>query len=155
MQRLADINVIHVRRFTQHADRCSHAVFLGSIGDHFFRQFPAGRERQKGLAVPLFELISIALLSALLWFWYDSARVREIAIRVAQRACQAEGVQLLDETVAVSRTRPARDDEGRLVLQRIYRFEYSETGDNRRPGSLVMLGPAVVAVNIGLRLVGE
>lgn len=105
--------------------------------------------------MPLFELISIALLSALLWFWYDSARVREIAIRVAQRACQAEGVQLLDETVAVSRTRPARDDEGRLVLQRIYRFEYSETGDNRRPGSLVMLGPAVVAVNIGLRLVGE
>jgi hypothetical protein len=103
--------------------------------------------------MPLFELLSLALLAALFWLWHDSSRVREISIRVARRACQAEGLQLLDETVAVSSTRPARDDDGRFVLQRIYRFEYSDTGNNRRPGSLVMLGPELVTVNIGLRLV--
>lgn len=103
--------------------------------------------------MPLFELLSLALLAALFWFWYDSIRVREIAIRMAKRACQAEDVQLLDETVAVTSTRPARDDDGRFVLRRIYRFEFSDTGNNRRPGSLVMLGPELVTVNIGLRLV--
>lgn len=103
--------------------------------------------------MPVFELLSIALLGALLWYWYDSVRVREIAIRVAERACQADCVQLLDETVAVFRTRPARDDEGRFVLRRIYRFEFSDTGTNRRPGSLVMLGQEVETVNIGLRVV--
>ncbi|MEW6163594.1 MAG: DUF3301 domain-containing protein [Pseudomonadota bacterium] len=102
--------------------------------------------------MPVFEIISIACLGILLWFWQDSIRVREIAVRVAEQACNAECLQLLDETVAVSSTRPARDDDGRLVLRRTYRFEYSDTGNNRRPGSLVMLGPEVVTVNIGLRL---
>jgi hypothetical protein len=102
-----------------------------------------------------FELFSIALLVALFWLWYDSTRVREIAIRVARQACQSEGVQLLDETVAVTRIRPARDDDGRFVFHRLYHFEYSDTGSNRKPGSLVALGQDVVAVNIGLRLAQE
>jgi hypothetical protein len=101
----------------------------------------------------VFELLSIALIAVLLWFWYDSLKVRETAVRVAERACQAEGVQLLDETVVVTQTRPARDDDGQFVLRRTYRFEYSDTGNNRRPGSLVMVGQEVVAINIGLRIV--
>lgn len=102
-----------------------------------------------------FEFLGIAFLASVFWLWYDSIGAREIAVRAAERACQAESVQLLDETVAAARTRPARDDDGRLVLRRVYRFEYSDTGNNRKPGSLVMLGPEVVAVNIGLRLVRE
>lgn len=107
----------------------------------------------EAVTMPVLELISIALIAALLWFWYDSLKVREVAIRIAERACQAEGVQLLDETVAVTQTRPARNDDGQFVLRRIYRFEYSDTGNNRRPGSLVMVGQEVVAINIGLRVV--
>ena len=36
---------------------------------------------------------------------------------------------------------------------RVYDFEYSDTGDNRRNGSVVMLGHRVVVLNLGLRLV--
>jgi len=38
------------------------------------------------------------------------------------------------------------------MLQRVYTFEYSDTGDNRRCGSVVLLGHNVSMINIGLRL---
>jgi hypothetical protein len=36
--------------------------------------------------------------------------------------------------------RLARDDEGRLKVARTYTFEFSDTGNNRRDGAIVMLG---------------
>lgn len=102
-----------------------------------------------------FEIISILLLAALAWLWFDSVKVREIAVRAARNACRAEGFQFLDETVSIANLKPARDDDGRLLLRRTYFFEYSDTGDNRRPGSVVMLGQQVVMLNIGLYLVHD
>lgn len=102
--------------------------------------------------MPTFEIISLALLCALAWLWYDSIHVRDICIRAAKAACAADGVQLLDDTVAIASLKLARDDDGRLLLRRAYHFDYSETGDNRRRGSVVMLGEKVLVVNVGLRL---
>ena len=102
-----------------------------------------------------FEIISILILAALAWLWFDSVKVREIAVRAARQACQAQGCQFLDETVAIARLGTARDEEGRLLLRRTYFFEYSDTGDNRRPGSVVLLGQRVVMLNIGLYLVRD
>ena len=62
------------------------------------------------------------------------------ALAAGRNACQRYGVQLLDETVQFAQLRPARDDEGRLRLRRTYTFEFSDTGDNRRHGAIVMLG---------------
>lgn len=102
--------------------------------------------------MPTFELISLTLLCALAWLWYDSIHVRDICIRTAKAACTADGLQLLDDTVAIASLKLARDDDGRLLLRRTYHFDYSETGDNRRRGSVVMLGAKVLVVNVGLRL---
>ncbi len=99
------------------------------------------------------ELIGLAAFGALAWLWYDSVHVRELAVRAARRACEAEDLQLLDDTVAIAALGLARDDGGRLRLRRAYAFDFSDTGDNRRRGSLVMLGDQVLVVNIGLRLV--
>jgi hypothetical protein len=65
------------------------------------------------------------------------------------------GLLLLDATVSIASLKLARDDDGRLKLQRAYDFEYSDTGDNRKRGSLVLLGTSVVLLNVGLRLVSE
>ncbi len=70
-------------------------------------------------------------------------------------ACEAEGLQFLDDTVAIAGLKPARNDDGQLALRRVYRFEYSDTGDNRRSGSVVMIGQRVLVINIGLRLAAE
>jgi hypothetical protein len=99
------------------------------------------------------ELVGLALFGALAWLWYDSIHVREIAVRAARRACEAEDLQLLDDTVAIASLALARDEDSRLRLRRVYGFDYSDTGDNRRRGSLVTLGDSVLLVNTGPRLV--
>lgn len=88
----------------------------------------------------MWDLSAIVALVLAGLFWTDSLRARERALAAGRRACERYGVQLLDETVQFARLRLARDDEGRLRLQRTYTFEFSDTGDNRRHGAIVMLG---------------
>jgi len=86
------------------------------------------------------ELAALLLLLAALALWADSLRARERAVAAGREACARYGVQLLDETVAFARLRLARDEAGRVRLRRTYVFEFTETGDNRRHGAIVMLG---------------
>jgi len=88
----------------------------------------------------MWELLVLALALAATWLWLDSLRAREHAVAAGRAACARYGVQLLDETVAFARLRLGRDDNGRLRLRRTYIFEFTETGDNRRQGAIVMLG---------------
>lgn len=102
--------------------------------------------------MPIFEILGLTVLGALAWLWFDSVHVREIGVRAAKAVCAAEGLQLLDDTVSIASLSLARDDDGRLLLRRAYSFDYSNTGDNRRSGSVVLLGSQVTIVNVGLRL---
>jgi hypothetical protein len=101
--------------------------------------------------MPSFEIVAVVLLGALAWFWLDSLKVREAAIHAAREACDSEGLLLLDDTVAIAKLKTARDEDGHLKLQRVYDFEYSDTGNNRQKGSVVLLGRRVVLFNVGLR----
>ena len=88
----------------------------------------------------MWEAAAIILILAGGLFWIDSLRARERALAAGRGACERYGVQLLDETVQFARLRLARDDAGRLRLRRTYSFEFSDTGNNRRHGAIVMLG---------------
>jgi Protein of unknown function (DUF3301) len=88
----------------------------------------------------MWEAAAIVLIVAGLYFWVDSLRARERALAAGRSACERYGVQLLDETVQFAKLRLARDEEGRLRLRRSYTFEFSDTGNNRRHGAIVMLG---------------
>ncbi len=94
------------------------------------------------------ELAALAAIALLAWLWYDSMRARERAVAAGRGACEREGLQLLDDTVECTSVRPARDAEGRARLRRIYRFEFSDTGDNRRAGRIVMLGAEVESLTM-------
>ena len=100
-----------------------------------------------------FELLLLLLLVALGWFWLDSLRARDIAIVAAKRACSADELQFLDESVSGQKVRFTRDEDGQMKLGRIYRFEFSDTGDNRRQGTIIMIGQRVEVINTGPRLV--
>lgn len=100
---------------------------------------------------PLPELFGLVVLAGGAWLWLDSLKARDIGIAAARSACLSEGLQLLDDTVAIAGLRLARNDDGRLLLRRVYAFEYSDTGDNRRRGSVVLLGHRVIVLNVGLR----
>ena len=94
------------------------------------------------------ELILLAVFAALGWLWWDSMQAREAAVSAARAACAAEGLQFLDDTVGIASVKPARNADGRLLLQRAYDFEFSDNGDNRIPGSVVTLGRRVILLNV-------
>ena len=94
------------------------------------------------------ELILLLALGILAWLWLDSLKAREISVQAARAACNAEGFMLLDDTVAIAGIRLARDEHGRLQLRRTYRFEFSDTGNNRLEGSVVLLGRRVLVLNL-------
>lgn len=98
--------------------------------------------------MPGFEIVALLLLSAAAWFWHDTIRAREVGIKAARGACQRAGVQLLDDTVALRTMRPARNDDGRLTLRRVYEFEFSGSGFDRQPGAVVLLGREVEMLDI-------
>lgn len=83
---------------------------------------------------------AILLLIGLVWFWWDSLKVREQATKLASRACQDAQVQLLDHTVALKKVWLGRKRSGHVALLRSYEFEFSSTGTERRRGLVVVLG---------------
>jgi hypothetical protein len=93
-------------------------------------------------------LLYLLLLLALGWFWLSSIRVLEIARNAGRQACIKAEVQFLDDSVASTGLRLARDQHGRRVLCRSYRFEFSETGNTRIEGRVVMLGDEVESVTM-------
>lgn len=99
----------------------------------------------------LLDLLGLLLLAAGGWFWYDSLKAREMAVFSAKAACRSENLLLLDDTVAIQRISLGRDSEGVLSIRRIYAFEYSDTGNDRNAGSIVLLGSRVLVINLNLR----
>src|SRR5574340_164757 len=93
-------------------------------------------------------LLLLLAMGALFWFWLHSIRILEIAREAGRRACARENLQFLDDTVASTSLTLARDKHGRRILRRTYRFEFSETGNSRREGEVVMLGDRVETVSM-------
>jgi len=93
-------------------------------------------------------LLFLLMLAVLGWFWYDSMHTLEIARNAGRRACDDAHVQFLDDTVAGIALALVRNNSGRRVLRRTYRFEFSDTGDSRLEGQLIVLGGKVESVEM-------
>jgi hypothetical protein len=93
-------------------------------------------------------LLFLLVLAALGWFWFDSLRALEIARKAGKRACDEAHVQFLDDTVAGTALALARDKSGRRMLRRTYRFEFSETGNTRLEGQLILHGDRVESITM-------
>jgi hypothetical protein len=96
------------------------------------------------------EALAVLVAAAAGWFLWDSLKAREAANAAIRPACRAEGLLFLDDTVALDRLRPERDDEGRMRLARVYRFEYSDDGANRRRGTVALRGDRILYVDLDL-----
>ncbi len=70
-------------------------------------------------------------------------------MRAAREACASEDLLFLDDTVGIRSLKLARNADGHVQLQRAYDFEFSDTGNNRLQGSVVLLGKHVALLNIG------
>lgn len=96
----------------------------------------------------LTSLFFLLLLAALGWFWFDSMRAFESARNWGKQACHDANVQFLDDTVSRVALSLTRDQSGRRVLRRTYRFEFSDTGNSRIEGILVLHGDKIESVTM-------
>jgi hypothetical protein len=92
------------------------------------------------------EIIALLLVLFAGWLVWDTLKAREAANRAMRAACERRGYFFLDDTVSLQSTRPARDADGRVQLMRVYTFQYSDTGHNRRDGSITLLGDVVTSL---------
>jgi hypothetical protein len=93
-------------------------------------------------------ILVLVVLVLVVWFWLHSIRILEIAREAGRLICKQTGVQFLDDTVASTKLQLARDANGRRILRRTYRFEFTETGNTRREGEVVMLGERIESVTM-------
>ena len=96
----------------------------------------------------MINLLILFAFGLIAWFWQDSLRTRERAIQAAAKACKEIGAQLLDQTVSLQSIKPARNKRGRLTFQRIYSFDFSVAGYERRQGRAFMLGQALKQIQV-------
>jgi hypothetical protein len=95
------------------------------------------------------ELAAIGLAALAAWLVWDALRSRERANAAMRDACETRRYFFLDDTVSLHSLRPFRDGDGRVRLRRVYRFQFSDTGHNRRNGSIALVGDRVVALDLG------
>ena len=88
----------------------------------------------------MWEAVAIVAIVVGILLWVDSLRAREHAVQAGRSACERYQLQFLDDTVSFARIRLARNEDGELRIARTYLFEFSDTGNNRRHGAIVMLG---------------
>ncbi|MCQ4286436.1 DUF3301 domain-containing protein [Pseudomonas stutzeri] len=81
------------------------------------------------------------------WLWHSHG-IRERALVAVQRHCKKMDVELLDGNVAFRRIGLQRDSRGRRRIGRVYGFEFTVTGEQRHPGSIVMFGAQVGRIEL-------
>ena len=96
----------------------------------------------------MWEAAALVLIALGVALWVDSLRARERAVRAGRAACQRYELQFLDDTVSFARIRLGRDEGGQVKIARTYTFEFSDTGNNRRHGAIVMLGGEVADLHL-------
>jgi hypothetical protein len=96
----------------------------------------------------MWEALALLVIVAGALLWADSLKARELAVKAGRSACERYQLQFLDDTVSFARLRLARDEEGQLKISRTYTFEFSDTGNNRRHGAIIMLGGDVADMHL-------
>lgn len=93
--------------------------------------------------------LGILLILFLIWFWFDSARAREIATGICEHGCMQRDVQFLDQTVALTRI-GIRWTNHSIRFRRLFRFDFSEEGMGRRSGYILLVGIQLEEFSLGL-----
>ena len=88
----------------------------------------------------------LLILALLAFFWFDSSRALEWARQHAKKICQQHQLQLLDDTVILSKIRLRH--QGHWYWERYYQFEFTQTGQQRQHGGLMLEGLNLVLIDI-------
>lgn len=92
------------------------------------------------------DIILIIVLVLFFLYWFDSQKIKEIALNAVRDRCLLNEVQLIDSYVALNSFRLKRDDSGKICITRSFSFEFTSTGNERYNGTVVMSGSRVQSI---------
>lgn len=90
----------------------------------------------------------LTLLLAVVYHWWQSQKIKEIALVYTRRQCKELDLQLLDDNINLRGFWLKRNAQGRMSIWRSYNFEFSSTGDERYRGRVVTLGRRVTDIDL-------
>lgn len=91
---------------------------------------------------------ALLIFAFVAWYWFDSMGALDAARNYGRQVCHDADLQFLDDTVENIKIRLARDKQGRRVIRRTYQFEFSETGNSRLEGQLILSGTTLESVTL-------
>ena len=100
-------------------------------------------------------LFWLTLFVALAALWWQSDKVKSLALNHALLHCRKLNLQLLDQTMVLTGLKPVRNDSGSLSLRRRYQFEFTVNGETRHKGTMELLGNTVRSVALEPHLLPE
>ncbi len=95
------------------------------------------------------ELLLILFIGVLVWFWYDSAKAKDLVMIDCQFACQRRNLQFLDGSVYLKKITIKPTTQG-FRWYRVYDFEFSKGGFQRHLGHCQILGYHIQRVILDL-----
>ena len=93
------------------------------------------------------EWLLILLLLGMI-YWWDTSAAKDRARLAAKQQCELQDLQLLDDTVALKKTRLKRDSRGHISFLRQFTFEFSSDGEQRTQGELHLLGKKMTHLHL-------
>ena len=81
-------------------------------------------------------------------YWLRARDLKQLAFIEASKYCKNLDLALLDESVALKSLRPARNSKGRLLLSRVYQFDFTANGEDRYQGEIILVGKQVLQVKL-------
>lgn len=88
------------------------------------------------------------LTAAFISFWWQSDKVKTLALGFVFQHLKNQSLQLLDQTMVLKGLWPCRDDTGTLRLRRRYGFEFTSTGQERYQGSISLAGQRLLSFDL-------
>lgn len=95
------------------------------------------------------DIILFIVLGLIIYFWWYTQGLRQIALSTCKAHCNQQDLQLLDQTVALSRLWLKRDDQGRWQWHSKFVFEFTISGADRYKGRLELLGKYAQTISLG------
>ena len=93
----------------------------------------------------LYEIIALLLLALIVWLFWQTRSMAELAKQAADQHCEHLGLQLL--TVARVKLKPSRNSRGNFCWQAVFQFEFSSDGNSYYLGTIVINGDKVISID--------
>lgn len=98
--------------------------------------------------IDLESLFVVTLFLYLFYHWWQSQRVKEMALNRIRRQCKELELQLLDDNINLKAFWLKRDEKGMVRIWRSYNLEFSSTGEERYSGHIITLGHKITDVHL-------